>query len=152
MDIDAASVDHALSTTRAVRRRLDLKREVDQQIILDCIDIAEQAPTGGNLSSRRWLLVRDPKIKDGLAEIYQRSAGQGMVNAAVVIRMNATWPRPPISQNISQKFLQSSFLQSSDDTTTVADLASLTQSFKPAGVSVWRCGRAALALHGSRRC
>lgn len=82
MDIDVASVDHALSTTRAVRRRLDLEREVDQQIILDCIDVAEQAPTGGNLSSRRWILVREPEIKEGLAEIYQRGAGQWMVSAA----------------------------------------------------------------------
>ncbi len=82
MDIDVASVDHALSTTRAVRRRLDLERAVDEQIILDCIDLAEQAPTGGNLSSRRWLVVRDPELKQGLADIYRRSAGQWMVSAA----------------------------------------------------------------------
>jgi nitroreductase len=82
MDIDVASVDHALSTTRAVRRRLDLERDVDEQIILDCIDVAEQAPTGGNLSSRRWMVIRDPKLKQGLADIYRASAGQWMVNAA----------------------------------------------------------------------
>jgi len=82
MDIDVASVDHALSTTRAVRRRLDLERSVDEQIILDCIDVAEQAPTGGNLSSRRWMVIRDPKLKQGLADIYRQGAGQWMVNAA----------------------------------------------------------------------
>jgi nitroreductase len=82
MDIDVASVDHALSTTRAVRKRLDLERDVDEQIILDCIDVAEQAPTGGNLSSRRWMVIRDPKLKQGLADIYQAGAGQWMVNAA----------------------------------------------------------------------
>ena len=48
MDIDTASVDEALATTRSVRRRLDLDRPVDDAVIADCIDIAEQAPTGGN--------------------------------------------------------------------------------------------------------
>ena len=42
-----AAVDGVLTTTRAVRRRLDLERDVDDEIILDCIDVAEQAPTGG---------------------------------------------------------------------------------------------------------
>jgi nitroreductase len=77
-----AAVDAALMTTRAVRRRLDLEREVDDQILLDCIDIAEQAPTGGNLSSRRWLVVRDPAKKAALAEIYRSGAGSWMANAA----------------------------------------------------------------------
>ncbi|MEM7321880.1 MAG: nitroreductase family protein [Actinomycetota bacterium] len=80
-DIDTASVDAALRTTRAVRLRLDLEREVDQQIILDCIDVAEQAPTGGNQGSRRWLVIRDPEKKAALAELYMESAGQWMVEA-----------------------------------------------------------------------
>lgn len=80
-DINTASVDAALSTTRAVRFRLDLEREVDQQIILDCIDIAEQAPSGGNQGSRRWLVIRDEALKARLAELYMRSAGQWMVEA-----------------------------------------------------------------------
>ena len=63
MEIDRTAVDLALTTTRAVRLRLDLERPVDDQIILDCIDIAEQAPTGGNQSSRRWIVVRDPEKK-----------------------------------------------------------------------------------------
>ena len=81
MDIDISSVDEALSTTRAVRRRLDLERPVDQQIILDCIDIAEQAPSGGNQGSRRWIVVRDQRLKDRLAEIYMESAGEWMISA-----------------------------------------------------------------------
>ena len=80
-DIDTASVDAALGTSRAVRFRLDLERDVDQQIILDCIDIAEQAPTGGNQGSRRWLVIRDEALKARLAELYMASAGQWMVDA-----------------------------------------------------------------------
>ena len=64
MDIDPRHVDEALATTRAVRRRLDFDRPVDNQLLLDCIDLAEQAPTGGNLGSRRWIIVRDQAVKD----------------------------------------------------------------------------------------
>ena len=78
---DVASIDGALATTRAVRLRLDLARDVDHQIILDCIDVAEQAPTGGNQGSRRWVVVRDPEIKARLAELYMKSAGQWMIES-----------------------------------------------------------------------
>ena len=81
MKIDTEAVDLALTTTRAVRRRLDLERPVDDQIILDCIDIAEQAPTGGNQSSRRWIVVRDPEIKQELAELYRDAVGGFMIEA-----------------------------------------------------------------------
>lgn len=79
MTIDVASVDEALTTTRSVRRRLDLERPVDPQIILDCIDIAEQAPSGGNQGSRRWIVVRDPAIKAKLAAIQLEGAGKWMI-------------------------------------------------------------------------
>ena len=70
-----AAVDDVLATTRAVRLRLDLEREVDDEIILDCIDLAEQAPTGGNQGSRRWIIVRDPEIKQRLAQLYRDATG-----------------------------------------------------------------------------
>lgn len=75
-------VDEVLSTTRAVRRRLDLDRPVDNQLLLDCIDLAEQAPTGGNLGSRRWIVVRDPVVKAQLADLYRDVAGEFMTSAA----------------------------------------------------------------------
>ena len=81
MQIDTAAVDLALTTTRAVRRRLDLERPVDSQIIFDCIDVAEQAPTGGNQSSRRWIVVRDPDLKAELARLYREAAGDFMIAA-----------------------------------------------------------------------
>ena len=77
----AAAVDEVLCTTRAVRRRLDLEREVDDEIILDCIDVAEQAPTGGNQGSRRWIIVRDPDLKQRLAELYRDVIGDRMIEA-----------------------------------------------------------------------
>ena len=74
MSFDVAQVDEVLATTRAVRRRLDLERPVDNQLLLDCIDLAEQAPTGGNLGSRRWIIVRDQRVKDQLGELYRETA------------------------------------------------------------------------------
>src|SRR5438045_5756557 len=73
MDTEVAHVDEVLATTRAVRRRVDLERAVDNQLLLDCIDLAEQAPTGGNLGSRRWIIVRDQAVKDQLGDLYRRT-------------------------------------------------------------------------------
>jgi nitroreductase len=81
MTIDVNSVDEALTTTRSVRLRLDLERPVDHQIIYDCIDIAEQAPSGGNQGSRRWVVVRDPAVKAKLAELYMATGGEFMIAA-----------------------------------------------------------------------
>lgn len=80
--IDIASVDKALSSTRVVRRRLDFDRPINEQVLLDCIDIAEQAPTGGNQGSRRWIIVTDQQVKDKLAALYLEAAGQWMIESA----------------------------------------------------------------------
>ncbi len=67
---DLGQTDHLLTTTRAVRKRLDLTRAVPHDLILDCIRIATQAPAGGNVQMWRWLIVEDPDIKAGLAALY----------------------------------------------------------------------------------
>ena len=77
-----AIVDHALMTTRGVRQRLDFDREVDDQVILDCIDVAEQAPTGGNNGSRRWMIIRDQETKDRLAELYLSAGVDWVIETA----------------------------------------------------------------------
>jgi nitroreductase len=82
MNVDVAQFDEVLATTRAVRRRLDLERPVDNQLLLDCIDLAEQAPTGGNLGSRRWIIVREQRVKDQLGELYRETALPFMSTAA----------------------------------------------------------------------
>ncbi len=81
MDLDANAVDYVLSSTRSVRLRLDFEREVDPQIILDCIDIAEQAPTGGNRSSRRWIVITEKSQKKKIADLYMKAAGSWMIKA-----------------------------------------------------------------------
>ena len=71
MTFDVAEVDRLLTTTRSVRKKLDFEREVPNQLLLDLIDIAEQAPSGSNQASRRWLIVRSGRIKRELAELYR---------------------------------------------------------------------------------
>jgi nitroreductase len=62
-----------LTTTRAVRRRLELTRPVEREVVLDCLRVAIQAPTGGNRQGWRWLVVDDAEKRAGLAELYRRS-------------------------------------------------------------------------------
>lgn len=70
---DVAEADRLLMTSRAVRRRIDIERPVPDDVLFDCIDVAEQAPSGGNVASRRWLVIRDPATKRRLAELHAES-------------------------------------------------------------------------------
>ena len=77
---DLDHVDRLLTTTRAVRKRLDLEREVSDELIFECIDLAEQAPTGGNDASRRWMVIRDQDTKNELGRLYAE-VGTLFINA-----------------------------------------------------------------------
>ena len=72
-DVDTAETDRLLTTTRAVRKRLDLQRPVEPAVILDCLRIAGQAPSGGNGQRWRWVLVRDDAKKLVVADYYAKS-------------------------------------------------------------------------------
>jgi nitroreductase len=64
--------DELLSTTRAVRRRLDLDRPVEQTVLLECLELALQAPSGSNRQPWHWVFVTDPATRRGLADLYNR--------------------------------------------------------------------------------
>lgn len=66
------SADALLSTTRAVRRRLDFERPVNDDLIRECLEFAVQAPTGSNQQGWRFLVVTDPDKKAALADLYRR--------------------------------------------------------------------------------
>lgn len=70
---DLSQTDRLLTTTRAVRRRLDFSRPVPRDVILECLRIATQAPSGGNIQRWRWLVVDDPDLRKQLAELYRVS-------------------------------------------------------------------------------
>jgi nitroreductase len=63
--------DELLTTTRAVRKRLDLERPVEPELIRECIEIATQAPSGGNGQGWHWLVVTDPDKRAKIAEYYR---------------------------------------------------------------------------------
>jgi nitroreductase len=64
-------IDHLLSTTRAVRRKLDLERPVEPAVLAECLRLALQAPTPGNVQAWRWLVVRDQGVKERLGAIFR---------------------------------------------------------------------------------
>jgi nitroreductase len=72
MPFNLDETDKLLSTTRAVRKRLDLDREVPREVVLECIGLSQQAPTGSNMQSWRWMVVTDPDKKAALADMYRR--------------------------------------------------------------------------------
>ncbi|WP_112471182.1 nitroreductase family protein [Streptomyces triticisoli] len=63
--------EELLTTTRTVRNGLDLEREVDAELVKDCLRVALQAPNGNNRQNWRWLLLTDPGLRAGLAEVYR---------------------------------------------------------------------------------
>ena len=66
------SADEVLTTTRAVRKRLDFDKPVPREVVLECLDIALQAPTGSNSQGWHWMFVDDPAKKQGLRDIYKK--------------------------------------------------------------------------------
>jgi nitroreductase len=80
--MDIASVDELLSTTRSVRKRLDLDRPVGRDVILECIQLAMQAPTGSNAQDWRWLVVTDADKRAAIADIYSSVGAEYLAYAA----------------------------------------------------------------------
>ena len=64
------SADEVLTTTRSVRKRLDLTRPVPRSLIAECMEIAFQAPNGRNLSSWQWVVIDDPTVMAEAGRIY----------------------------------------------------------------------------------
>jgi len=62
--------DEVLTTTRAVRRRLDTARPVSRELVEQCLEIALQAPNGSNLNTWRWIAVDDRATVARMAATY----------------------------------------------------------------------------------
>lgn len=72
MELNRETVDALLTTTRAVRKRLDFSRDVPREVIMECLRLAIQAPTGSNMQGWRWMIVTDPDKRAALAEMYRK--------------------------------------------------------------------------------
>jgi nitroreductase len=66
--------DELLSTTRAVRKRLDLTRPVERDVLIECLQLAQQAPAASNRQHWHFVVVTDPEKRAALGDIYRRGA------------------------------------------------------------------------------
>jgi nitroreductase len=80
--MEISSVDELLSTTRAVRKRLDLSRPVEREVILECLRLAVQAPTASNNQDWRWVVVTDAGKRAAIAEIYNSVGAEYLAQKA----------------------------------------------------------------------
>ena len=64
------SVDEVLTTTRSVRKRLDFDKPVPREVLMECLDLALQAPTGSNSQGWQWVFVEDADKKKAIGDIY----------------------------------------------------------------------------------
>ncbi|MGB9307466.1 MAG: nitroreductase family protein [Mycobacterium sp.] len=80
--MDIATVDELLTTTRSVRKRLDLTRPVSRDVILECIRLAMQAPTASNAQDWRWVVITDADKRAAIADIYGSIGAEYLAQAA----------------------------------------------------------------------
>jgi nitroreductase len=66
--------DELLSTTRAVRKRLDLERPVEREVLEECFALAQQAPTAGYSQTWHFVVVTDPEKKAAIGELWRQVA------------------------------------------------------------------------------
>jgi nitroreductase len=74
-NLEHLTPDELLTTTRAVRKRLDLTRPVKREVIEECLAIAQQAPTASNLQNWHFVVVTNPSKRAALAALYRKSWG-----------------------------------------------------------------------------
>ena len=91
------SIDELLTTTRAVRRRLDLQRPVPRDVVEECLRIGFQAPTGQNSQDWGWVVVDDPQRRAAMADLYR----QGLADHGN--RDRSAEPPPPPATAASER-------------------------------------------------
>lgn len=85
-----------LTTTRSVRKRLDLSRPVPRELIERCIELATQAPNGANQQSWNWIVIDDAEMKRKVADIYR--AGIRRQETSPTWRSNIDYTAPELQR------------------------------------------------------
>ena len=89
--MDMNTVEKLLTTTRSVRKRLDLDREVPLDTVKGCLEMAIQAPTGSNSQQWRYLVITDPEKRKAIAPVLlnsmPKSRLQRLPNCPLLIRV-----------------------------------------------------------------
>src|ERR1035437_10798525 len=65
--------DTVLQTTRSGAKRLDLDRPVPRELLIECLEVALQAPTGSNSQGWQWVIVTDADKRRVIGELYRKS-------------------------------------------------------------------------------
>ncbi len=81
--------DELLTTTRSVRKRLDLSRPVPLELVKECLEIALQAPNGGMREGWHWIVVTDPQKRAQIGDYYRRSTESYLSKGAADPRRSA---------------------------------------------------------------
>jgi nitroreductase len=95
--------DELLTTTRTVRRRLDLTRPVPVSLVRECLEIALQAPSGSNRQGWHWMVVTDPEIRAGVGEVYRRAVEAYLASEGSAARLFREDPaRAPVQRRVGE--------------------------------------------------
>jgi nitroreductase len=93
--------DELLTTTRTVRKRLDLNRPVPDELIRECLEVALQAPSGSNRQGWHWIVVTDADQRRAIGEVYRRSTEQYLNSSGAAGKLFADDPeRAPVQQRV----------------------------------------------------
>ena len=98
--------DELLSTTRCVRRRLDLTRPVEREVLEECLRLAQQAPTASYREDWHFVVVTDPDQRRALADLW-RDGGRrylGDVDPAAVESLDLPPDRRRLLESVLHLF------------------------------------------------
>lgn len=97
----ALNPDELLTTTRTVRRRLDLTRPVPPELIRECLEVALQAPSGSNRQGWHWVVVTDADRRRAIGEVYRRSTEQYLESGGAAGKLFPDDPeRGPVQRRV----------------------------------------------------
>ena len=97
----ALTPDELLTTTRTVRKRLDLSRPVPIELVRECLEIALQAPSGSNRQGWHWLVITDAELRRGIGEVYRRAVEEYLQSSGSAGNLFADDPnRAPVQQRV----------------------------------------------------
>lgn len=95
------SAETVLTTTRSVRKRLDLTRPVDLAVVRECLTIALQAPSGSNRQGWQWLVVAAADQRAAIGAVYKRACDEYLESSGAAGKLFAADPsRSAVQQRV----------------------------------------------------
>jgi nitroreductase len=95
--------DELLTTTRTVRRRLDLTRPVPLELVRECLQIAVQAPSGSNRQNWQWLVVTDPDLRAAIGAHYRQAVERYLASPGAAGKLFGDDPeRAPVQRRVGE--------------------------------------------------